>query len=280
MTTNKISTKIYIKKAIAPSKICISAICMATVASSLTFVPVALAQYGLGLPKSAGTGGATRGDLPQLTILVPEDGAKTLDARPTFYWYIAPTTVATSASTTLPKLDEGKSSFKVTFFLRDGNERSSKSVFIAEGKAEETGLYKFTLPADAPELVTGKVQRWQIRWQASGGATQVDANAPIRRDDNPVMLKAIASAKNDLEKARIYTKNGYWYDAIDTYTSWLSQNPRDEIARSERSQLLKDGLKNNTAFSKERQSSLTTLLNKLDKSKSALSIALQPKVRR
>ncbi len=248
--------------------------------SSLTLVPVAFAQYGLGLSKSAGTGGATRGDLPQLTLLVPEDGAKTLAARPTFYWYIAPTTVATSSSTTATKLDEDKSSFKVTFFLRDGNEKSSKPVFTAQGKAQETGLYKFTLPANAPELVTGKLQRWQIRWQASGGISQVDVNAPIRRDDNPDVLKAIASAKNDLEKARIYTKNAYWYEALDNYTSWLSQKPNDETARKERNQLLKDGLKNNTAFSKEPKISLTTLLQKLNESKSAMSIALQPKIRR
>lgn len=228
------------------------------------------------MSKSAGTGGATRGDLPQITILVPEDGAKTLASRPTFYWYIAPT----PASTTETKLDGDKNTFRVTFFLRDGNERSSKPVFTAEGEAEEAGLYKFTLPANTPELVTGKVQRWQVRLQAGDGNKQVDVNAPIRRDDNPEVLKAIASAKNDLEKARIYTKNTYWYEAIDTYTSWLSQNPDDETARTERNQLIKDGLKNNTAFSKDPKISLTTLLQKLDESKIALSIALQPKIRR
>ena len=129
-----------------------------------------------------------------------------------------------------------------------------------------------------PGLVAGKVQRWQIRWQDS--ATQVDVNAPIRLDNDPDVLKAIAGAKNDLDKARIYAKSNYWYDAIDSYTSWLSLNPKDDVARAERVEILGKGLKNNTAFRNERQSSLTTLVNKLDQTKSALAIALEPKIRR
>ena len=278
-TPNKNKNLNLNKKAIALSAICAASASVAVVTSSLTFTtPSVFAQYGLGLPKSAGTGGATRGNLPQITMLVPEDGAKTLAARPTFYWYIAAANLA--PSTTVPKVDDGKNSFKVTFFLRDGNAVTAKSVFVAEGKAEEPGLYKFTLPEAAPELVKGKVQRWQIRWQTNAGVSQVDVNSPILRDDNPAVLKAIALSKSDLEKARIYVKNVYWYDAIDAYTNWLSANPQDEVARTERSNLLKEGFKTHTAFSKKQQGNITKLLNKLDASKSAIAIALQTKTRR
>jgi hypothetical protein len=285
MTSTQTSIQMGIKKAIA-----LSAICIAAVASSTTFVPSAFAQYGLGLPKSAGTGGATRGDLPLITILGLEDGAKTLASRPTLYWYIAPQNIATTTSTTVPQIDDGKGSFKVTFFLRDGYERSAKSVFVAEGKAEDSGLYKFTLPENAPELMKGKAQRWQIRWQGNGGASQVDVYASIRRDDEPVVLKAIAAAKNDLEKARIYAKNAYWYDALDAYTSWLSKNPKDDVALTERSNLVKAGLNNNSAFMKRDAqgklilpaeldpTKLSNFLTKLDQSKSAASMLLQPKI--
>lgn len=286
MTSTKISPKGANKRAIAFTTVCLSTVCISTIAlaivtSEIAFSPLsAFAQYGLGLPKSAGTGGATRGNLPQITMLVPEDGAKTLASRPTFYWYIAPTNPATTDLTSVPKIDDGKNSFKITFFLRDSNERSAKSIFVAEGKAEESGLYKFTLPENATELVKGKVQRWQIRWQTNSDASQVDVNAPILRDDNPVVLSAIASAKTDLEKARIYAKNAYWYDALHAYTNWLSQNPKDETARTERNDLLKQGFKTHTAFSKEQQGNVTKLLSKLDESKTAISIALQPKSRR
>lgn len=264
-------------KVFSLGNLCAGAICLAPLVGSLTLTPSAFAQYGLGLPKSAGTGGATRGNLPQVTMLVPEDGAKVLASRPTFYWYIAPTIATSSASTSLPKSEDDRNSFKITFFLRDGIGLSAKSVFVAEGKAEESGLYKFTLPENAPELVTGKVQRWQIRWQTNGGASQVDVNASVRREVDPVVVKEIASAKNNLDKARIYVKNAYWYDAIDSYTSWLSQNPMDNAARAERNKLLQEGFQNHTAFSKEQQGNVAKLLDKLDESKSATSVSLQPK---
>lgn len=289
MTLIKTSTKTGFKNAIA-----LSTICIATVASSAIIVPSAFAQYGLGLPKSAGSGGATRSvdSLPHVTILVPGDGARTLVSRPTFYWYIAPQDIVATTSTsptTVPQADDGKSPFKVTFFLRDGNERASKSIFKAEGKAQGAGLYKFTLPENAPELKKGKVQRWQVRWEGTSGAVQVDVNALIRRDEDPEIVKAIALAKNDLEKARIYTKNAYWYDAIDAYTSWISQNPKDNVASAERNNLLKVGLPNNLAFInvKEDENGRKTeefvparfanFLTTLDKSKSALPMALEPK---
>lgn len=288
MTLIKTSTKICIKNTIA-----FSTICIATVASSTILGSSAFAQYGLGLPKSASSGGATRSinSLPHVTILVPGDGARTLASRPTFYWYIAPQDIAATTSplsTTVPQVADGNGSFKVTFFLRDGNEKASRSIFKAEGKAQGEGLYKFTLPENAPELRKGKVQRWQIRWEASSGTVQVDVNALIRRDDDPIVVEAIASAKNDLEKARIYTKNAYWYDAINAYTSWISKNPKDNVASAERSNLLKVGLPNNLAFIdvKKDEKGVTeefvptrfaNFLTTLSKSKSALSIALEPK---
>jgi hypothetical protein len=283
-----ISTKTQITTSIK-NAIALSTICIATVATSTIIGPSAFAQYGLGLPKSASSGGATRGDLPLMMILVPDDGGKTLSSRPTFYWYIAPPDIASTGSTTTPQIDNGKSPFQVTFILRDSNGRDSKPIFTAEGRGEESGLYKFTLPENAPELVKGKVQRWQIRWQGNGGTAQVDVNAPIRYDDDPVLVKEIATAKNDLDKARIYAKKTYWYDAIDAYTIWLSKNPKDDVAIAERSNLLKVGLQNHRAFVNVSTDAnnvkteefdplkLAKFLSKLDESKGAISIALQHK---
>ncbi len=292
MITTMTSTNTQIKNNIK-NAIVLSTLCIATVASTTIIGPFAFAQYGLGLPKSASSGGATRStdSLPHVTILVPGDGARTLASRPTFYWYIAPQDIAATTSTpptTIPQVD---SSFKVTFFLRDGHGKASKSIFKAEGKAQGAGLYKFTLPENAPELKKGKVQRWQVRWEGTGitGAVQVDVNALIRRDDDPLIVKEIASAKNDLEKARIYAKRAYWYDAIDAYTSWISKNPKDNVASAERSNLLKVGLSSNLAFInvKKDENGIETeefiparfanFLTTLDKSKSALSIALETK---
>jgi hypothetical protein len=248
----------------------------------LTIPTAAQAQYGLGLPRSAGTGGATRGKLPQITMIVPEDGAKTLAARPSFYWYIAPSELTTSSSsfTSSATPEEGKTEFKITFFLRDGNDRSSRSIFTAEGVADKPGLYKFTLPAEAPELMLGKVQRWQIRWQANNGASQVDINSPILREDNPAVTKAIASAKNSLEQARIYAQNAYWYDAINAYTLWLSANPQDMAAVKERDQLLSAGFKNHSSFSKDKEDNITKLIAQLNMDKSFKMMQLKTRMSR
>ena len=289
-TTTMTSTKTQITNSIKNAIAC-STLCIATVTSTAILIPSAFAQYGLGLPKSAGSGGATRSidSLPHVTILVPGDGARTLASRPTFYWYIDPQDTASTSPTTVPQANDGKGSFKVTFFLRDGNERASKSIFKAEGQAQGSGLYKFTLPENAPELKKGKVQRWQVRWEGGNGTVQVDVNALIRRDDDPLVAKEITSAKNDLEKARIYSKNAYWYDAIDAYTSWISKNPKDAVASAERSNLLKAGLPNNPAFINVKKDEKGTeteefvparfanFLTTLDKSKSAVSIPLESK---
>jgi hypothetical protein len=274
MTKAKISSKNSIQNSTRPTLelttkltnalLSVCAVFLTPMVGMVSFAPETFAQYGLGLPKSAGSGGATRSDkLPEIMMLVPEDGAKTFATRPTFYWYIAAPTPEQSA--TESNVDQVKpSSNQITFFLRDGYEKISKSIFIAEGKIDKPGLYKFTLPENSPELVTGKVQRWQIRWQSNGGNSQINVYAPIRRDEDMVVAKAIAVAKNDLEKARIFTKKAYWYDAIDAYTSWLIKNPQDQVAKSERGDLLKEGLKSNTAFSQEQQANVAKLLVVLD----------------
>ena len=281
MTTYRISSKTSTRQALnlTATLLSVGAICLSPMVAMIALVPESFAQYGLGLPKSAGSGGATRSDkLPEIMMLVPEDGAKSFTTRPTFYWYIAPPTPELSASTTEASVVEVKPSSpnQITFFLRDGYERISKSIFIAEGKIDKPGLYKFTLPENSPELVTGKIQRWQIRWQSQGGNSQINVYAPIRRDEDLVVAKAIASAKNELEKARIFTKNAYWYDAVDAYTSWLVKNPQDQVAKKERGDLLSEGLKSNTAFSKEQQSNIAKLLVMLDTS-TPTAINLQAK---
>jgi len=287
MSSTNLSHQVLKNQTAAIKTVCLNTIytgafCFASVMGSLA-VPSssALAQYGLGLPRSAGTGGATRGDgLPQITMLAPEDGAKTLSSRPTLYWYIAsPSSTSTSSGTPI-STENAESTYKVTFFLRDGYDRSAKPVFIAEGKAEKPGLYKFKLPEVAPALIKGKGQRWQIRLETNGGASLVNVNAPILLDEKPKVSEAIASAKNGLEKARIYAKNAYWYDALDAYTVWLSQNPQDQAAKTERNNLLKEGFKTHTAFSKEQEGNVAKLLNKLDESANAISINLKPRTRR
>lgn len=257
MILTRIATKISNVKAIALSTICLGTVCLTSVASSLSFVPDAFAQYGLGLPQSSGVGGATRTSPPPIVVLLaPNDGGKTLSTRPTFFLSIDPpknteeskSNQSTSVSST--KISDPKNKPIIfTFILRDGSESSSKPLFTAEVKADKFGLYKFTLPENAPALVEKKAQRWQIRYHNN----QENTYATIRLESDDNVKKAIASAKNDLEKARIYAKNFYWYDAIAAYDSWLSKKPKDDTAILERSKLLKAGLAKHVVFVTEKK---------------------------
>jgi hypothetical protein len=279
MTKAKISSKNFHQWALnlttTLTTISVGAVCLAPAIAFLTFVPETFAQYGLGLPKSAGSGGATRSadteKPPQIIMIVPEDGAKSFSSRPTFYWYITDLLKDQSNLNTASQ----KVTNLVDFFLRDGSDQTSKPIFTVQGKIDKPGLYKFTLPENSPELVTGKVQGWQIRWQINGNPL-INVKATIRRDQDLVVAKAIAEAKTDLEKARIFAKNAYWYDAIDAYTNWLIKNPKDTVALTERGDLLKSGFKNHRAFSNDQQANIAKLLTKLDAT-APISANLQPK---
>ncbi len=299
MILTRIATKNSNIKAITLSAICLGTVCLTSVASSLSFVPEAFAQYGLGLPKSSGVGGATRTSPPPIVVLLaPTDAGKTLSARPTFFLSIIPNPESKpekSTDVSSTKISEPQNKpITFEFLLRDGNNSSSKYIFKAEATVDKLGLYKFTLPENAPALVEKKAQRWQIRYRYNNHQENTFATIRLESDDN--VKKTIASAKNDLEKARIYAKNFYWYDAIAAYDSWLSQKPKDDTAILERSQLLKAGLAKHVAFvtvkkdgsgniikdqqgvaiEEFKQTEYDQFLNKLDKS-SATSIALEPK---
>lgn len=253
----------------------LGALFLSAIAGSISFPILAVAQYGLGLSSSAGSSGGTRGELPALTLIVPEDGAKTLSARPTLYWYVAPTEYSTSELQT-PKIR--KQQFEVELILRAQNEKSAKAIYSLKGVAENSGLYKFTLPENLPELVKNQTQSWQVRVQ-SGLESQVNAYGVIRREDNVAVSKEISLAKSDLDKARIYSKNLYWYDAIDAYTTWLSANPKDEIARCERNSLLILGFEKHSAFNNPLTPEIKVngLLYKLNEKFTPNEIKLQPK---
>ena len=181
--------------------------------------------FGLGGTSSSTSGGAVRdGNLPQVLLLVPPDGARTLSARPTLYWYVASTE------------DEQKKNFKIRIFLRENPNDGAKSLFEVTGSGKELGLYKFNLPDTAPSLVEGKVQRLHLRW--SGALKELNLHAKILLDKNPEVIKAVGAAKTCLDKARILARELYWYDALDAYSQWIESHPKDATAIKERNDLL------------------------------------------
>lgn len=249
--------------------------------------------YGLGMPGSASTGGATRGTIcastvtatsnptepnkcmdsfPRIVLLAPEDGSLTASVRPTFYWYVAGSG------------GEDSQQFKVTFILRDNEKEEARRIYSTELVTDRPGLYRFTLPSDV-ELKAGQPQRWQIRWQSSDGSNQANANAVVlwQGSNDPQVAQKLQQL-NNLEKARWYKQNGYWYDAVAAYTLWLEQgNPEDSTARSERTDILNAGLatQNNLVKDAKQQpdpAKLQYFLQKLNETKSANDFQPNPTI--
>jgi len=217
----------FAKFSLAFGAACLSIVMATTALTSSVDAQSKKSRYGLGLPKSGTASGAVRGNVPLLTLLAPEDGARTLSPRPTFYWYIAPN--SPSDKNTLD------------FFLRENPSLEAKSIFKGRAVSASSGLYKLVLPTSAPSLEVGKARRWQLRWQSAAGASDnnVNLNANIILESpTPEIAKALSAAKTDLAKARIYNKSSYWYDALDAYSKWIDANPNDLEARKERQAML------------------------------------------
>ncbi len=206
--------------------------------------------YGLGIiynqKNSAGqTRCADFRNLVAVNLLAPDDGAKTLSSRPTFYWYIEHKSLNDEKS---------EKSFYLDFFLRGNVSPHAKSIYTSRSNRilhNNSGLYKFTLPPDSPSLEVGQTYTWHIRYIQSDGrerdlnGSQIDTRAIVLLESNPSVMKQINEASTDLEKARIFASNRYWYDALDAYTKWIEANPSDPIALRERLSMLDEIIERN-----------------------------------
>jgi hypothetical protein len=181
--------------------------------------------YGLGVPISSGTGGAVRSGLNSLVIpLAPDDGGRTSSERPTFYWYLA-------KSANFP--------YKAIFELRDPSDRDGDVVYRVEGIADKSGLYKFTLPSNSPSLKSEKVYIWQLRLRGSTASSNLQSIGSIMLSKpKSDMQKAIAQAPTNLEKAKIYSSYGYWFDALSIYTNQIETEPKNQTAYNMRTEMM------------------------------------------
>jgi Domain of Unknown Function (DUF928) len=208
-------------------------------------------SYGLGIVQNRYAGGQIRcpnlGNLVAVDLLAPGDGARTLAARPTFYWYIDHKS---------QNEVKNEKSFYVDFILREGFGRDAKSIFRSRSVGilkARSGLYRFTLPPNSPSLEISKTYSWHIRYvqadseyKASDSSNQIDTRAIVKRESNSSVIEEVKAASTNLEKARIFAENLYWYDALDEYTKWIDANPHDMQASRERLSMLDQIIERNS----------------------------------
>lgn len=193
--------------------------------SSVAIAAPAKKPYGLGIPVSSGTVGAVRGN-SLIVPLMPEDGGRTASDRPTFYWYLP-------ISNSFP--------YKTIFEIRDPSDRDGTVIYKSEGVADKSGLYRLSMPVNSSVLKRDKVYVWQLRLRGSTASSNLQAVGSIllNKSENELQ-KAIAKAPNSLEKAKIYSNYGYWFDALNIYNSQIELEPKNQTAFKMRSEMLQE----------------------------------------
>ena len=174
---------------------------------------------GLGAParrESAGTRGCVFGNPANLIALMPEDNVGwTTNAYPRFYWYM-PVNQASFVEFTLEKASESSETPEVIYQAR----------FEVTG---ENGIMSLQIPEgeDVPPLTIGERYRWQVAMfcnpNSAEGEIQVDGWVERQLPEAP-LANAIATA-SDSERADLYARNGYWFDALDQLAMLKTSDP-------------------------------------------------------
>ncbi|PZO36074.1 MAG: hypothetical protein DCF19_22465 [Pseudanabaena frigida] len=228
----------------------------------IAFAQQETSQYGLGLQlQQRGSLHASRNYC--ITAIAPKDGGRTLSHQPTLYFYLSKNKTERNIFI---------SALRITLQLEEG-----KSVLRFRVKVENLaeGLYKIALPVDNFPNLNRKIQHWRLNGIDTESLDLEDAFAYVQQGSNENVLKEIQPTSTILDKAHIYAKYYYWYDAFDAYSQWLQQNPKDAVARREREKMLQENL-SSRCVDVYKFSSFEKLLKEIDV-KPAKAIALVKK---
>lgn len=174
-------------------------------------------------------GCSVTGDSPidqALTALVPETTmGLTVEAYPTFFWYLPPT-----------------SATGVEFVLMD--EKGEKVIYETTFRTKgEAGIVSLNLPENAslPPLEINNSYRWyfSIICNPEDRAADVYVQGWIRRvEPNPGLAEQLATTTSDLERVQVYARNGIWHEAIAMLAQLRRSNPNDADIRREWEELI------------------------------------------
>jgi hypothetical protein len=193
----------------------------------VTAQTTSISSYGIGTAHSDSSGGSRCPySFYPLVMFAPKDGGRSLSPHPTFYWYVA-----------MPPESEG--SARVDLILRDGNYDTSQPIFRVSVETIRSGLYKFTLPKSV-RLRVGVIHRWQLRFIQESDTH--NSLSTVLLTKNPHIEQEISRSYTELERAQIYAKHYYWYDALAAYSNWLDTHPKDEMARRDRLEMLQSAI--------------------------------------
>lgn len=114
---------------------------------------------------------------------------------------------------------------KVSINIEDPEAR--KVIWAEEVEVNTAGIYSFKMPASAPELIPDRRYDWTVSLICDRNKRQVDifAEVPlIRKEISPQLDRELSLAEDNIARARILARSGFFYDALgELLTSNSSQ---------------------------------------------------------
>lgn len=159
---------------------------------------------GGGRPQTSGSGAASRGGVSSerepIQLLIPRSNrGLTAEAYPTFWFEIA---------------DRMDNATEIEFVLmnEDGEEIYYTSI---EGREINPGIVGIPLPSTVPPLDINQEYKWSVFvYQEELQQNRGTSGFIQRRNLSPEVVGEIATASSDRERAIIYARNGFWYNAL------------------------------------------------------------------
>lgn len=181
-----------------------------------------------GVPSTNGGGGRRdkfcnqETDIPFLA-LYPSDQKYYLTSRekPTFYIYLPETTTT-----------EG-------YFFLDNYETGAEVYYTSIPITNSHGIITIEFPEDAPSLNENTIYKWGFGLMCDHrDGTNAFVEGLIQKVDFSITT---TTPELSLESAKIYAKNGIWYDALDVLIQLHQAQPDDEEILQNLQSLLRQG---------------------------------------
>ncbi len=177
-----------------------------------------------GAPASR-VGGGSRGvgeTTLELSVLAPDHTGLTTKSQPTLYWYISKPANA--------RLD-------VTVINDEAIDPILENVV---GTPKSAGIQQLDLATAGTKLEPGIEYRWfvSVTPDEEQRSNDVIASGTIQYDPPDADLESRIAKADHQTMASIYAENGVWYDAIDSISRAIQQNPGDATLRAQRAALL------------------------------------------
>jgi len=195
-------------------------IAIAASLSISSFVEAGFAQRFVpknrGLPgrrEGSGTRGACLQTQRSIVAIMPQtNSGLTVSAYPTFSWYVPATQPTT-----------------VAFVLLD--DRQTELYSTSFQIAGQPGLISLSLPqtANLPPLEVGKTYRWKfsLTCDVDDPSTNMITEGWVQRVELPTVLSNQLQSASVLDQARLYAKEGLWYDAAATFVMLRRTQPNN-----------------------------------------------------